>query len=66
MAITGRTHNDANIDIADLAAVRASVEQANAVGHWRRVLAIYGDHLPTCAARDGDACNCGWTEAFGT
>jgi hypothetical protein len=70
-----RTHNMASIDINDLPAVREAVAQANEIGHHVRILAIYGDHLPTCEARvalaNGDGlasnlvCDCGWVDAFG-
>lgn len=61
-----RTHNMAKIDITDLAAVRKAVEDASAIGHWRRIMAIYGDHLPTCAVRGESAgeCDCAWSVAF--
>lgn len=69
MPATERTHNLANLNIDDLAAVRRSTESASAVGHWRRILATYGDHLPACAIRNegegnsGD-CGCGFATAF--
>lgn len=65
-----RTHTLSGLDITDLAAVRRALANAQAVGHWRRILAIYGDHLPACALRGDHAegtpvgCDCGWSTAF--
>lgn len=61
---TERTHNLANIDVNNLAAIREAVEVASSIGHWRRILAIYGDHLPACAKRRGGECDCAWDRAF--
>jgi hypothetical protein len=61
----------ANLDVGDPGAVRPAVERARQVGHWRRLLAIYGDHLPWCASLrsvdtpDGTlACDCGFEDAL--
>lgn len=56
------------LDRADLATVRKAIAEARAIGHWRRILAIYGDHLDECATRrlfaGTPSCDCGWAEAF--
>lgn len=54
---------DIGIDLSDMAAVREAANQARAVGHWRRILAIYGDHLGYCQSRGGGVCDCGWLTA---
>lgn len=59
-----RTHNLGNIDIDDLPTIRRVAALAMELGHWRRLLAIYADHLPLCAVRQNlDApppCSCGF------
>jgi hypothetical protein len=63
--VTERTHNLAGVDIADLPAIRATVEQAKEIGHWRRIFAVYADHLPACPARNyGASCECGFATAM--
>lgn len=62
----------AKLDTSDLAAVRTAVEQARAIGHWRRLLSIFGAHLPGCETlahpddgrMAGMYCNCGFVDAF--
>lgn len=62
-----RFTNLARLDLSDLASVRAALGSAQDAGHWRRILAIYGDHLPACAVRVGDGrlCDCGWELIWG-
>lgn len=60
-----RTHNLGDIDVNDLAATREAVARASEVGHWRGMLAIFGDHLAACRVRAGVAgCDCGFRNAF--
>lgn len=60
-----RTHNLAEIDVNDLSATREAVEQANRIGHWRRMLALFGDHLAKCQVRSGvRGCDCGFRDSF--
>lgn len=62
---TMRTHNLSGVDLGDLVQVREAVRLARTVGHWRRILAIYGDHLPACKVRVNEGfCDCGWVAAF--
>lgn len=63
-----RITNLAEVDLSNLEVVRNEMTDAQAVGHWRRIAAIYGDHLQGCAVRvDGAApqsCDCGWEDAL--
>lgn len=65
MSKDGRLVNESGLDLDNLKAIREAVADAKDVGHWRRLLAIFGDHLPACAARNkGDnSCDCGWNDA---
>jgi hypothetical protein len=61
------THNLAEIDRDDLAAVREAVDGAQEIGHWRRIFAIYADHLSACAevvTIGGKDCDCGFSSVL--
>jgi hypothetical protein len=68
-----RTHDLAGTNGADLTAFRQHALDAEAIGHWRRLLAMFGDHHEGCAvvrARNVGhdstdvICECGWDEVF--
>lgn len=61
-----RITNYAGIDLSEPGQVYRAAREANSVGHWRRLLAIYGDHVPSCAVRHGlgELCDCGWDEQW--
>ena len=65
---TGRIENQSGVDLSDLPAVRQARQDASDIGHWRRIVALYGDHLEACAIRRPDeqagGCDCGFAQAF--
>lgn len=59
-----RTDHISGLDLDDLATVRVATKFALDIGHHRRLLAIYGDHLNACAVRNGGECDCGFLSCF--